>query len=527
MMKAISLFARRLSATAIVSIAALGAGAATAATADDTLVVVMPSFYENTFLPWNGGGQRKFYLDAIYDYLIYLEPATNRAVPGLAVDWSMSPDGKTWTYQLRQGVQFQGGYGELTSADVKFSIERFIDPKSIAGPASALRKLIAKVEAPETYKVVVTLNNPDVDFTRGYLSNGLYTAIVSKKYFEAKGDEEANAKPFGTGPYTLADNMRGVSVRLQAADDAARHWRVKPAFQNLLFVAVPEEATRVAKLRAGEADFAPINYDSIKAVKDAGLQVLSVRENWVPVVRLGGLVTTSPKFHNPGVPWAKKEVRQAMNHAINREEIVSAIFHGEARPTAVDTPVAEWAKVAPYSYDPAKARQLLAAAGYKNGFDITLKSFATTPGAELPQIADAVAMYWQAVGIRTKIQRVDFPSLRAAWTNGKATDFAWTHRGLAFPNPLVGIETSFTSKSVFATYATTETEARYAELASTLDPGKRSALLEKMGAYLRDEAAGIFIVIANEPYGASRKVGKWETINMNALSIETITRAAK
>ena len=116
-----------------------------------TVNVAISTLHEETFLPWNGGGPRKFYLDTIYEYLLYLDPVTDKAIPGLAERWEMSNGAKTWTFWIRKGVSFHEGWGEVTDEDVKYSIERVIDPKSIVGPASQMRRLIVEVEAPEKY----------------------------------------------------------------------------------------------------------------------------------------------------------------------------------------------------------------------------------------------------------------------------------------------------------------------------------------------------------------------------------------
>lgn len=520
---------RFVSRGCVAAVAMLAAGVVSArdVVADeraDTLVVAMSSLHEGTFLPWNGGGARKFYLDVLYEYLVYLDPETGAAQPGLATKWEMAPDGKTWTLWLRQGVQFRDGYGELTAEDVKFSLERIIDPKSIVGPASSLRKLIAKVEAPEKYKVVISLNVPDIEFLRGYLSNSQMVGIVSKKHLEAVGEEAANERPVGTGAYAMVEYRKGLSIKLKTADGADKHWRVRPAFQFITFLTVPEEGTRVAMLRAGEADLAPVGYDSVPAIKKAGLNVFSLKSSWSPVIRLGGQVQTNEKFNNPNVPWAKKEVRQALNYAVDRDAIVRSIFHGEAVPAATDVPAAEYKGLAAYPYDPKKAKQLLVDAGYPNGFEITIRSFTTTPGAELPVIAEAVALYWQAIGVKVKIVPIDWASMRSAWTTGKANDVVWTHRGLYFTNPYVAMETAYTSKNVFASFATTETEARIADIANELDRDKRSEKIRKMGEYLRDEAGNVFIVYANEPYGASQKLKAWPSISEHVTNLDQITR---
>ena len=490
-----------------------------------TVTIAMSSLHEETFLPWNGGGPRKYYLDPIYEYLVYLDPETRQPTPGLATRWEMSKDGKTWTFWLRPGVQFHEGYGELTAEDVKYSLERLIDPKSIVGPSSTMRRLIGKAEAPEKYKVVVTLNIPDIEFDRGYMSNGLCLQIVSKKHLEAKGNEAANARPIGTGPFPLAEHKKGVSIKLKVIDGVEKHWRVKPDFENITFLVVPEEATRVAMLKTGEVDLAPINYDSTETIKTSGLNVFSVKNNWVPVIRLGGLIKTAPGRYNPNIPWADKRVRQALNYAVDKEAIVKSIFRGQAAPAAGSIPAPEWFDIPAYPYDPQKAKQLLAEAGHPNGFELTLRTYTTTPGAELPIIGEAVAMYWQAVGIRVKISPADWTSVRGAWTTGKATDYVWTHRGLAFTNTAAGLQTDVIAKSVFACYATEETEAKMLEIDKELDVKKRSVLIKKMGEFLRDEGAAVFLVFANEPYGASKKLAKWPTLSEYATNIDLISRS--
>jgi peptide/nickel transport system substrate-binding protein len=229
-------------------------------------------------------------------------------MPGLAERWKMSPDGRTFTFQIRRGVHFHEGWGELTAADVKYTLDRLRDPQAIAGPSSPLRKLIADVQAPQRYQVVLRLTTPDVDFVRAYLSNGLLAPIVSKRYLEAVGDERANAQPIGTGAYTLAQHRKGVSITVRAVERVEPHWRVQPQFREIRFIAAPEEFTRAAMLKTGEVDLAPINYDSIDALRAAGLDVIFVSNNWAPVIRLGGL---APRFANPRVPWSDARVRQA------------------------------------------------------------------------------------------------------------------------------------------------------------------------------------------------------------------------
>ena len=492
-----------------------------------SLVVALSNLEAETFLPWNGGGGRTTYLELINEYLLYMDPATEKLRPGLATKWEMSADGKTWTFEIRKGVQFHEGWGELTAADVKYSIDRMVAPDSVAGPAGSMRAIIDKVEAPEPYKVVIYMKTPYPELDRGYLSDANQQVIVCKKYVESVGDEKANAHPIGTGPYTLAEEHKKAGpIKLKTVEGAENHWRVKPAFETITFLSVPEESTRVAMLKTGEADLAPISYDSIDTIKASpGLHVTSVPKNWSPIIRLGGILDLDPKRSKPDNPWAKKQVRQAMNYAIDKKAIADKIFHGEATPGGSSMPVPPFFDIEPYAYDPAKAKQLLAEAGYPNGFPITLKTFTTSPGAELPSVGEAVALYWKAIGLDVKIVPTDWGTVRGEWTGGKALDYVWTHRGLAFSDPLTAVNTDF-GINPFSTYATKETQDMLAALGKEFDLKKRDQLAWDMAQLVRDEAAGVYLVFANEPYGASKKVGYWPTIRTRPQNIDQITTEA-
>ncbi|UYQ72074.1 ABC transporter substrate-binding protein [Pelagibacterium flavum] len=491
----------------------------------DELVVALSTFSEETMTPWGGSGQRKTYLDLAYEYLTYIDPETGEAVPGLAQSWDMSPDGRTWTFHLREGIEFAGGYGELTSEDVAYSIARLIGEDSRAGPASAMRRAIASVQTPDERTVVVNLNVPDFELAKGYFGSGQQLGIVSKAYFDELGADEAQARPIGTGPYVLENVTSGSEILMTLREDVGDHWRVNPEFETVSFRVVPEESTRVAMLQTGEADIAPIGFDSIPTVENAGLRIVSAQATWSPVVRFGGLIQTDPARYNPDTPWASREVRQALNYAVDKQTIIDELFQGEATIAASDTPVPAWSEVEPYPYDPDMARQLLAEAGYPDGFDITLKTFTTAPGAELPLMAEAVALYWQDIGVNTTIEPVDWPSIRTAWTQGQASDYVWTHRGFPFASAANGLEAGFMQDSLFASFTSPELEAMIQQFSSEEDAQTRSALFTEIGQYLRDEAAGVFIALANEPYGVSDKVGEWDISGAYGWNFDRATRA--
>jgi ABC-type transport system substrate-binding protein len=490
------------------------------------LNVALSSFAEDTFLPWNGGVARQTYLGLIYEFLAYADPETAEPQPGLATSWDMSEDGKTWTFEIRQGVQFHEGWGELTAEDVKFSWERMVDDDSIGSPAGQLRALFDTIEVPEPYKVVVTLQNPYAELVRSFMMD--YNAggmIVSKKYVESVGDEEANAHPIGTGPYTLAEEHQAAGpIKLQVIEGVENHWRVTPEFETVTFLLVPEEATRVAMLKAGEVDLAPISYDSVETVKESGLHIVSIPQSWVPLIWFGGMVETQPERYVAENPWADLRVRQALNYAVDREAIAESIFHGEATPAGSSNPIPGWIDIEPFPYDPEKAKELLAEAGYPDGFPLTLKTLTMNPGAELPVIGEAVALYWQAIGIDVKVAPTDWGSVRDELLGGKANDYLFTQRGQPFAEALTPATIFYAPQGRFTSYATEESAALLDEMLTELDAGKREQLAREFGQLLQDDAAAVFIAYANEPYGASDQVGEWPTIRMRPFNIELITR---
>ena len=183
-------------------------------------------------------------------------------------------------------------------------------------------------------------------------------------------------------------------------------------------------------------------------------------------------------------------------------------------------------KLAPYAYDPDRARALLAEAGYAGGFPVTLKTFSTTPGAELPVVAQAAALYWRAVGIKVSTELIDWTSLRSAWTSGAARSYVWTHRGFPFTSAQNGLEAGFDAKSVFSAFSNPALQAMLDEHANELDLARRREKLTAIGQYLRDEAANIFLAHINEPYATSGKVGEWVITSSNALNFESIRPAA-
>lgn len=493
---------------------------------NDTLTIAMPTFSDQTMTPWSGSGQRKTYLDLVYEYLVYLDDDGN-TVPGLAESWTMENDGKTWTFKIRQNVPFSDPTcGNVTASDVKYSLDRLLGDDSRAGPARTMRRVIDSAEVIDEHTLVVNLKAPDFLLDKGYFGESQQLGIVCQSYIEAQGDDSATAMPVGTGPYTVTESIEGAQITLSLRDDLpSGHWRASPEFANVVLKSVPEEATRVAMIQAGEADIAPVSFDSIPGLKSGGVRIVSAEKTWSPVIRLGGTVQTDAARYNKDNPWSDKRVRQAMNYAIDKQTIIDELFQGQGSVANGDTPVAAWDSVQPYPYDPEKAKALLAEAGYPDGFKMRLKTFVTTPGAELPLMAEAAALYLADVGIEVTIEPGDWPSIRKEWMSGKALDFAMTHRGFPFPNPENGVEAGFSTRSLFASFTSDELEAKLASLAGETNPAVRTEKLTDIGHYIRDEAGAIFMVLANEPYAVSANVGDWGITTSYVYNFDQVAKA--
>ncbi len=308
---------------------------------------------------------------AVYDKLVDLPrwkfPETlDELVPRLALSWSSTPDAKSWTFELRQGVQFHKGYGEMTSEDVKFTFDRATDAVRVGGVRAKFTN-IASIATDGPYKVTFNLEQPDPLFPLGVLSD-YDGAVMSKKAIEEKGEEPIGTDPIGTGVYMLetvhTDPSQGVT--LAANPD---YWDTKAATPKLQVQYIADTTARTLALLSGDIHLiegvrAPGWADSMKQ-RDSSLIF--------DVVSPGSFFTMQVNVTVP--PFDNVKVRQALFYAIDRDEITTAIAPISKRTYGLNPPsfpggfTAETipAEIA-YNYDPEKAKALLAEAGMPDGF---------------------------------------------------------------------------------------------------------------------------------------------------------------
>jgi len=341
-------------------------------------------------------------LYALHDALVKPMPG-NMLSPSLAESWTVSADQRVYEFKLREGLKFHNG-DVFTAEDVKFSFHR-------AKGSKTLRDKVKEVLVVEPARVRFVLHEPWPDFITFYgtiLSGAGW--IVPKTYVERVGDDGFRKAPVGLGPYKFISYTPGIELVMEANEN---YWRKMPSVKRLVFKTVPESTTRLAMLKRGEVDIAYLL---------EGPQAEEVKRD--PKLRLafsGGIAIFYLDFldqWDPKSPWHDRRVRLAANYAIDRQALSEAETLGASKPTGNHVPQTfEFAlPIDPYPYDPAKAKQLLAEAGYPNGFD----------AGELHQLppyftlGEAIVGYLQAVGIRLKMRITERGTFMALIPSKKA-----------------------------------------------------------------------------------------------------------
>src|SRR3989454_9419171 len=297
-------------------------------------------------------------LYALHDALVKPMPGKSMA-PSLAESWSVSPDGLTYEFVLRQGVRFHNG-DRLTADDVKFSFERY---RGVS--AKLLKEKVRQVQVVDPHRVRFQLKEPWPDFLVFYATPATGAAwIVPSKYVEKVGDEGFKKAPVGAGPYRFVSFTPGVELVLEAHE---QYWRKTPSVKRVVFKSIPDESTRLAMLKRGEADIAY----SIRGALAEELQRipgLTLKPNYPP----GTFWLVFPEqWTDAKSPWNDKRIRLATSLAIDRPAINKAETLGFSRITGSMIPHTfefYWPAPVP-AHGLNRARQLLAEARYPNGLD--------------------------------------------------------------------------------------------------------------------------------------------------------------
>ena len=342
-------------------------------------------------------------LYAVHDAMLKPMPSGPSA-SSLAESWTVSPNGLVYDFTLRANARFHNGE-RVIAEDVKFSFERYRGAN-----AATFKERVQEVRVLDPRRLQFHLKEPWADFITFYGTTASSAGwVVPKKYVEQVGDEGFKKAPIGAGPYKVVSFTPGVELQLEAFDG---YWRKVPAVKKLIFRSLPDETTRAAALKRGDVDVAYFLNGPIaeEVRRTPGLRLMAVRSNTVFFLDFRGQ-------WDAGSPWQDPRVRTAASLAIDRramndaEQLGFGGLTGNVVPRSLDFALAIDAD----PYDPARAKRLLAEAGFPRGLDAG--DFTIAPPYE--GAGEAIANYLSAVGIRVKIRTMERAAFFSAWPQGK------------------------------------------------------------------------------------------------------------
>jgi peptide/nickel transport system substrate-binding protein len=391
--KAILAVIAALMAGALVMAGCGGSSSKPAASKDSKIVIAQSS--DPLFLDPHGNdeGPTNSVNSNIYDALVFRKGDLS-VEPGLAESWEQK-DPTTWVFHLRKNVKFHNG-DPLTADDVVFSFNHVASHKVVANWVAFVDS-ITKIDD----------NTVELKTKAPYaplLKDIARIMIIDKKYVEKVGDDEFNLKPIGTGPYKVTEWVKEDHINMVANED---YWKGKPEIKNVVFRPISNEATRTAALLSGEVQLitdVPVrDTDQIKKnnkLEYKGISGLRLIYLTVDVTR-----DVTPAAEGGTNPFKNPKVKEAVQMAIDKEAIVKNVMNGHAFATDQGNPpqVAGYLEgVKTPSYDPDKAKQLLAEAGFPNGFTFTLDAPNNRYANDF-KVAEAVASQLAKVGITAKL----------------------------------------------------------------------------------------------------------------------------
>ena len=392
-----------------------------------------------------------------------------KEMPLLATDYSVSDDGLVYTFNLRQDVRFHNGE-ELKASDVVFTFERAKQSPYLMSATEA----IASVEAADDYTFVMTLSHPYGPIMQ-YLDSIL---IINEKHYNEVGNDDFSLNPCGTGPYTLKDFQQAVSISMEAFPD---YWGGEAPIKTLNWKIITDTSTSLIAFEAGELD-----YVGVPSASWADMQ----QDDRYCTEATSGLSVVFMMMNTEIAPFDSKQVRQAVNYALNKEDICLMAMDGLGVPAytlANPELVAGATTDCPtYSYDPEKAKELLAEAGYPDGLDAG--ALKTTAGP-MEKVSQVIQSNLATAGITISLEIVELTTFSTDLSGGNYT-LGITAATIGYDFSMYSI--AYMSQSIgsfnFARYSNPEVDALFAQALSTADNTERNELYKSITNIVQEDA---------------------------------------
>jgi peptide/nickel transport system substrate-binding protein len=423
----------------------------------------------------------RFY-ELVYNTLVRLDE-NMQVAPELASSWEISEDGTEYTFELVEGVTFHDG-SEMTSADVQASYERILDEET-ASPVRSFFTNIESIETPDDYTVVFQLSEPTAPLLTLMTSSN--AMIVPQSAIEA---DILDSEVVGTGPFRLAEWIPDNNIILERHDDFFIEDR--PYLEGIEMRVLPDEASILAGLRADTLDLGMIS--------DVQNAVLARRED-LNVYGGPGLNTHLLAFNLTRPPLDNVQVRQALACAIGRQAINDSVSFGESLPTGPLSPVVAEQYTVPfdefmcYERDLERAQELLADAGYPDGFSMSIMTFAEVPYSDIAQIVEAQL---EEIGVDVELELLERGIFIDRWVDRDFDGYVSTKSGS--PDPDFALFRAFVtdgSANVFS-YSNPEVDELLQQARRETDPEARAQLYRDVQRILVEEAPAVFLITSNE-----------------------------
>ncbi len=452
------------------------------------LVVALSTLPNSLYFPNAAERNASNVSQQIFEGLVWLDDENN-VLPALAESWEISEDGTEYIFHLREGVKFHNG-ADFTAQDVVTSWEAGKDP---ANAYAYVHERADSVEVIDDYTVKITTPEPDPLFL---IIPARDWAMIPTDYFNEVGLAGIEENPIGTGPFKFVEWVKGERVVLEAFED---YWdEGLPKVASLVFRPIPESSTRVAAVQTGEIHIAnrlsSEEAQSLLGVPD--VQVVRYPVDRVFYIAFNNLTS------GVGQPTEDVLVRQAMNYAVDRQAIIDALFDGFANlSTGYITPgnLGYDDSIEPYPYDPDRAQELLAEAGYQDGFEI---GFACPIGAytNFEQVCEAVAGYLGDVGITLEGGEIQFMESGQYWDLEANKELpplfgdSWSTADGEALNRLIG---AVRPESSYAAWGEPTIDDYLAQIETEVDPVARAALYGELQQYMYDNPPFIYLYEPN------------------------------